>query len=242
MRTKYIWKLLLIFFVLLISTTFIKAQQINFSYGVGIGTYSMESLKELNNYALTTLPFNAKMVNNFPPTLFQEFTLGLSFNRIGMGLSYDFNTTGSRASYGDYSGKYIDDIVLVGHLPALYFEYIVWKGQKIDIGIQAKTGAIFTESNSMTTLKIGGDTSETKLNVSAKSIFLCPNINIVYKPLALINTGLNFGYLYDFGGILMKDGKTNLYNPETQKKIVSGWSGIRIEAILTVNLPHSTKK
>lgn len=242
MRTIYTAKLLLLLFVLIVGKSILKAQQISFSYGAGIGTYSMKSIKELNSYSLTILPFNARMTDNFPPTLFQEFSLGVTFNRIGLGLSYDFNTTGSRASYKDYSGEYTDDIIISGHLPALYFNYLVQKKQQFDIGIQAKTGVIFTESESETTIKIGQDSSVTKLNISAKSIFIYPRISLIYKPIKLINVGLNVGYLYDFGGTLKQDGKTKLYNPETHKEIKSGWGGVRADVTLTVNLPHFKEK
>ena len=242
MMHKYFSKLILFLLPLSVITTMSNAQEINLSYGAGIGTYSMKSLKELNSYSLTVLPFNAKMTDNFPPTLFQEFSLGLSYNRIGVGVSFDFNTTGSRASYKDYSGEYTDDIVLTGNIPSLYFIYLIKKGQRFDIGIQTKAGMIFTDSDSKTTLKIGEDSAVNKMNVSAKSLCLYPRINLIYKPIKLANISLNAGYLYDLGGVMKVDGKTKLYNPETNKEIKSGWGGFRADVTLTLNLLNLSKK
>ena len=80
---------------------------------LGVGTYSMSDLKELNSVRLESLAVNAKVTDNFPLTPYYNANLIYKINQhISFGMTGSYYSTGSRISYEDYSGELkIDDIL-----------------------------------------------------------------------------------------------------------------------------------
>lgn len=230
-------KLIFLLFLSLLSHI-ANAQFIRLSYGSGVGTYSMKPLKELSRYSIQNLPFAAKVTDNFPVTMCHEVTLSLSVRRFGIGFSYDYNTTGSRISYKDYSGQYTDDLSLEAHLPSLFINYITIQYHKLDVEIQARAGFIATNINSNTLVKIDEESTENHLYVTSNSWFVNPGVGVVYKPFSIINFGLNAGYLYDFEGEIKKDNELKFINPESKKTVKTNWSGLRVNISLMVNIEN----
>lgn len=229
---------LMFFLFLSLLSHIANAQFVRLSSSSGIGSYSMGPLKELNRYTIKNLSFAAKVTDNFPATMYHNVTLSLSVKRFGIGFSYDYNTTGSRISYKDYSGQYTDDLSLAAHLPSLFINYIAIQYHKLDVEIQARTGFILTNINSNTLVKIDEESTEDHLYVTSESWFVHPAVSLVYKPFRIVNIGFNAGYLYDFEGEIKKDNNQKFINPESKKAVKTNWSGLRAGVSLMVNIEN----
>lgn len=241
MQKQHLSKYFVLFLFLVIFMSTANAQFVRLSYGSGLGTYSMNTIKGLNQYAIQKLPFPAKVTDNFPATFYHEVTLALSIERFGVGFSYGYNTTGSRTSYKDYSGQYTDDLSLAADLPSLFINFIAIRRKVLDVELQTKAGAILTNINNKTSVKVGEELTVDELYVTSDSWFVSPLVSFVYKPLRIVNIGFNAGYLYDFEGEIKKDGDMKFVNPESKKAIKTNWSGLRVGFSLMVNIQNLFK-
>jgi hypothetical protein len=215
-----------------------SAQMVRLSYGPGIGAYSMKPLKDLNRYSIQNLPFAAKLTDNFPVTISHEVTLSLSVKRFGIGFSYDYNTTGSRITYKDYSGQYTDDLSLEANLPSLFINYIAIRYYKLDVEVQTRAGYISTSINNHNLEKIDEEMSENHLYATSESWFVNPAVSFVYKPFRIVNVGISAGYLYDFRGKVKNNDGLKFINPQTTKAVKTDWSGFRANVSIMVNIEN----
>ncbi len=238
MKEQLIYHKLIFLLFLSILSYMANAQSIRLSYGPGIGTYSMKPLKDLNQYTIQNLPFVAKVTDNFPSTMYHEVTLSFSVERFGVGFSYDYNTTGSRITYKDYSGQYTDDLSLEAHLPSLFINYIAIRYNKLDVEFQARTGFISTNINSNTLVRIAEESTENQLYATSESWFVNPAISLVYKPLRIVNIGFSAGYLYDFKGKVKNNDGLKFIDPKSTKAVETNWSGLRASISLMVNIEN----
>lgn len=102
--------------------------QYNISYSVGYGTYKMNDMKDLLEYALqsmhSTMPKGLAIVDNFPPYITHTIDATYKKNHNEFGLKGSFLTTGGKIAYSDYSGKYIEKLTFTGYrIGALYRLY-----------------------------------------------------------------------------------------------------------------------
>jgi len=102
--------------------------QYNISYSVGYGSYKMNDMKDLLDYAFQSMrpsmPKGLAIVDNFPPYITHTINASIKRNRNEFGLSGSFLTTGGKIAYSDYSGKYIEKLTFTGYrIGTLYRVY-----------------------------------------------------------------------------------------------------------------------
>jgi hypothetical protein len=103
--------------VFIVTANFNSFGQLNIEASLGYYTYDMSMLKEAQSEGLSTIPFNAQKSDDFPSYFGYDFLGYYSFNSVsdlqfGLGLLFNYTSTGGRISYSDYSGRFYDDQLL----------------------------------------------------------------------------------------------------------------------------------
>src|SRR5689334_17014521 len=96
-----------LFFILLCLTSgHVVAQRFQISGGLVNGSYAMAEVSAFQDEVLSQLPVQAKVMSDFPNYIGYEGKVYYRIKRFSAGLYSSFRSTGSRASYADYSGSY----------------------------------------------------------------------------------------------------------------------------------------
>ena len=74
--------------LLLVFSLQAKSQEYHLMFQTGMGNYSMSDLKGLNQINLKRLPFEAKIVSDFPPYWTYRPAVLVKFNRISLGACF----------------------------------------------------------------------------------------------------------------------------------------------------------
>lgn len=220
--------------------------QVNLSGRIGYGYYSMSELKEYRDYRLSSLgEIPAKIVSDFPAYL--NYRIFISFPRkqteARVRFYYGFETTGSRISLTDYSGKLIMDLIVAGHI----------------VGFEAKafSTTIFNVVNLSGNIGFGAVTSVLEMNdyiqvgeekVTQSYTFYAQGINVEaglraayrYKKLSI---GLSLGYLQDMSKDFHLEGNPKVFlGINNFNYIRPNWAGIRTGIEFSVDLFGKSKK
>ena len=219
-----------ILILLLVTSVQAESQEYHLMFQTGMGNYSMSDLKGLNQKNLKRLPFEAKVVSDFPPYWTYRPAVLVKFNRISIGASLSYQSTGSRISVKDYSGEYRFDMNVNAVSPGIYTEVEVLKIKTLQLSfytsIEKSTTILNTDEyfNVADSLLINE-----KFNLKAKSFSLEPGICISY-PIMFFTFGMNVGYSFPLRAkaFYLSDNKDKtMSNTETGKPVVPKWEGLR---------------
>jgi len=234
MNMKKLFLLILYFNVLF----HMSAQsQVSFQVYGGLATYKMDGLKEFNELVGESVPFDISNVDNFDP----GFYFGASahtalFSNLMLGLSYQYNTTGSRIGIKDYSGYYNFDQIVNGHLLGIEPGVIMTETSKYRLIFTIMSGALFTLVKTEEVLSVSGQKEEDQEYMSAFSIPVYPSINLYVPVNDLISGYFSAGYLVDTGGKVHLKGNRDAFLNIGGYPVKTGWTGLRISAGLMLNL------
>lgn len=225
-----------LFFILTTLTVFLtgtvlSAQTVSFSAGTGAGTYNMKQLRDLNEVLQGEMPFETRIVSDFPPFLYYSASFRVRVNNFRYGLEYSYLTTGSRVSAKDYSGEYLLDMTLNGHSAGLSAGYVIPSSGKLEFSFSGVAGVIFTSLRINENLVVQeNQIPDTKLRARSETPYAGPVIGISC-PAGVFDFGLNAGYLVQItkGKFALTDGTEGiLLNPSTGKSVGPGWDGFRV--------------
>jgi hypothetical protein len=234
-------KYVLITLLLLISLIRANSQQISFEFQSGVGAYSMKGLKNINIEIPKSLPFETKLVSDFPAYFYYRPSMIVRFDNFAVGLVYSFQSTGSRISAKDYSGEYRFDMLVKAHTPGIYCEYKVSAEDRFDFNLYAIIGPSFTRLETKERLFVA-DTLllNESFKFKAQNYFIEPGLNIHY-PVNSFSIGMNIGYLIQFGDQAYYSGedKNNiLFDPKSNASIKPDWNGIRVGLSVVYNFSN----
>jgi hypothetical protein len=216
--------------LLLVISLQAKSQEYHLMFQTGMGNYSMSDLKGLNQINLKRLPFEAKIVSDFPPYWTYRPAVLVKFNRISLGASLSYQSTGSRISVKDYSGEYRFDMNVNAISPGIYAEVEVLKIKTLQLSfytsVEKSTTRLSTDEyfNVADSLLINE-----KFDLKAKSFSLEPGICVSY-PILFFTFGMNVGYSLPLGtkAFYLSDSKDKtMSNTETGKPVNPKWEGLR---------------
>ncbi len=217
---------------MILLVTEMPAQKLSLTVGAGTGTYGMKELRELNSVFQKAVPFETRVVSDFPPFLNYSASLRVKEDNFYYGLFYSFQTTGSRISARDYSGEYVLDMVLNGNSAGFSAGFVIPSGGRLNYSVSAVCGVIFTR------LKLSEDFMVTdteilnnKFRARAKNPFAGPVLAVSW-PVRNFDFGFSAGYLFQITrGILSGTGDNSgiLTNPSTGGDVSAGWNGLRAE-------------
>jgi hypothetical protein len=217
-------------------------QEVNFSFETGPGQYAMNDLKDFNNIQKRGIPFDSKIVANFPLYYYYYPSIKFSFRRIlAFGASYIYQSTGSRISHVDYSGiyNYDTEVDARGYGGTIEFFY---RKNKFRIALRNNFGEektellINEESRVMNGLPVRIGTNYD----SRKSYYYFPALEFSYS-LWLFRIGLSAGYYFDLDRNEFKPHAYTVWAPDylsisNNKHAKPDWSGFRIGASVSFDL------
>ena len=208
-------------FMLLIIT--VRAQKFELAASIGMGTYSMKDLKQINKNALEILPFEAQITNEFPPWI--QYRASVVYNlhdKYKFGIVYIHNSTGSRISSKDYSGEYSFDNLLTGNSAGILLGMNLFRMQRFTIDLDAIFGGIFTRFVNKEQLAVADTVISATSTFNSTSFFCNPELEFTYS-FPVVNAGAFFGYMLDAGG----------------KSTWSNWSGMRLGVFVAMRFPYT---
>jgi len=207
-----------------------KSQEYHLMFQTGIGNYSMSDLKGLNQSILKSLPFEAKIVSDFPSYWAYRPAVLVKFNRISIGASLCYQSTGSRISVQDYSGEYRFDMNVHAISPGIYAEVEVLKLKKLQFSLYTSVEKSITSLGTDEYFHVADSLLiNEQINLKAKSLSIEPGICISY-PIRNFTFGINAGYSFPLkANAFYSSGNQDkiLWNSETGRPIVPKWEGLR---------------
>jgi len=214
----------------------IYAQNLKIGFEGGRGSYTMKEMKDVNNLMISEIPFDSKIVTDFPSNYYIQPSISLDYQKFSLGIIYAYNSTGSRISSIDYSGEYRYDLQLSSNSPALQIEYYIYK-KKFEMSFYTNLGLVYTKLTMHELLTV----YDTNLD-NSKNEFLSINSNLepgfhFSRNIGVCNIGINVGYSINYykQGFYLKDNKKiPLMNGNDQVK--PDWSGLRYGIFLKYNL------
>jgi hypothetical protein len=220
--------------ILIVLPATLFSQELNVVLEPGLGSFRMNDLKEINDMTLKSLPFEAKITDNFPMYWTYKTSLLFSFRRfVTLGITGCYQSTGSRVSRTDYSGEYSFDTKIRSVSPGIIVEFNYPIG-KYRISFSNEAGIEYLKLGLREYLIVNTESNESKYTFTAKNYYYEPTIKASY-PVLFFRLGLIAGYLIDVkkeplsgtdGNLILSDGNY----------AASDWSGIRFGASLSFNL------
>lgn len=230
-------------FFLVLSSNLLFGQSFKFELQPGIGFYSMNDLKDINDDVSQEIPFNTKLVSDFPAYWYLRPTFSLQFKKFSLGLNYSFQSTGSRVSAKDYSGEYRFDMKVNSSSPGIYSEVLLGTLNKIRFNLYSVLGVSFSKlSLNEYLIVLDQIITDDIYRYKAQSYYIEPGFNLTY-PVQFLNAGLYAGYLIQFGkqAFYSDDNKDNkLYAQRSRDPIKPDWKGLRIGISVYYNLSRKT--
>ena len=236
--------LLIIIFVLLSFPTGLFSQQLNLVLEPGIGSYGMKDLKELNKMNLSSLPFDAKATSNFPAYWYNKLSLEYSLKKLlTIGLTFSYQSTGSRISRVDYSGEYSFDNRIMALSPGLRAE-IYFRLCAFMVSIRNEAGIEFTKLRLNEYIRINTESKNVKYSFKSQNWYYEPTLKVSY-PVSFFRLGLVAGWLFDLKKEILTDSDSNTTNKNiillSGNPATANWSGMRLGISLSVNLSQIFK-
>ena len=219
------------------------SQELNLVWESGLGSYNMNSLKAINNLNLQTLPFEAKITSNFPSYWNNKLSLQYCRKNIVLGIACSYQSTGSRISRIDYSGKYSFDTSIRSFSPGALIEYC-FPVYKFRFSLSNEFGIENSKLGLDELIRINTESDENEYFYKSINYYDEPSIKISY-PVLFFRLGLTIGYSFDLKkGVLHGSGANNKDTKLTLSgsgEARSDWSGMRLGASISFNLFQKQK-
>lgn len=237
-RTVITFILLFIFF-----TSF--SQQWSVGGKLGFGTNAMCALKDFQRYRLEQTELPLLTTDNYPLTPNYRFELAindLSFiDKIGA--FYIFNSTGTRSTRSDYSGRVDLDAIINGNQLGLTFQKILQKNKSISSGLYFDASYLMSSIKMKDYVKINASSGIIqKDNYNFNSHGFAPELGLMAKyRMHSVELQLNLGYMHDFSGKLFLEGDNKQWLAMNNLEIKTGWNGIRFGMQVSYLLKKSNR-
>lgn len=202
------------------------SQHLKIGFESGYGSYKMLDLKDLNTLIKKSFPFTTEMVSDFPSHIYYKPSVIIKFNRFGVGMNYEFLSTGSRISGKDYSGEFRTDFLVKSNVYGFSGEFYSKFQKGYQIICYLNVGKSFSTLNASQFFKVQDSVFyDSKSIYKAHNYLIEPGLRLEYSYKSF-SIGLNGGYAFQFGG--------ESFGLQGNKDIKLGnsarpdWSGIRL--------------
>jgi len=238
MRTSYLFLMLIFVF------NNLHSQELVLEYHQGLGSYSMTDLKSLNETVKESLPFDTKIVDDFP--MYWYFRPGISWRikHFEIGCIYQYQSTGSRISVKDYSGNYHFDTQVSSHTPGIKMGYMILENKILSLKIYSIGGIIFSKLKLDEYLEIYEEPllSE-EVGFKGQNYYVEPGITMSHT-FRFLELAFNLGYNFQLGNqafYVQNNKDAILQNIKTREPIKPGWTGIRIGLSVSYSIKTKNK-
>ena len=192
----------------------------------------MKDLKAINNDIISSLPFDAKVVSDFPVYFYYEPNFHLNINKLGLGLIYTYQSTGSRVSAKDYSGEYRFDLQIEANSFGLSVDYDIWSNDNYKLTVGSAFRIMFSKLKASEYFAIRDSvTIDNTAYFNSKNYSLEPGLTFSRSFGNYISLELNAGYLFCFGAQPFRSLDNSdyiLHYPDSDKPIKPDWNGFRL--------------
>lgn len=217
-------------------------QSLSLSAESGIGTYRMSDLREYNDNFILSLPFEARITDDFPPYWYFRYCLQYTFTGfLSAGVTYSVQSTGSRIAVADYSGEFRLDMKVKGASGGLFVEAFK-RYNRVMLSVISEAGVTGSKMDFFEFLRVGTESEQRIYEYKASNWYYLPKVQISYG-IAFIRAGISAGYQVDLSKDIFEEvnGYPGLMVNDT-KKAGPGWSGFRAGATVAFVLDLSHRK
>ncbi|HDR52728.1 MAG TPA: hypothetical protein ENN90_14110 [Mariniphaga anaerophila] len=222
----------LITLILLAFSVSAFAQEWSFGAKLGMGSYNMLELKNFQRYRVRQNVLPLKTTESYPvsPIYSAELALKNILYLDKMGVFYTFNSTGSRSTVSDYSGRIDLDAIVNGNQLGLSFLKNFYQQNNFSTGAYLEASYLFSSLKGKDYIAI---TSPIKITEEETYLFHSKGagtelgIAATYR-LSSLNFQLNLGYLHDFPGKLYPEGTKDQWLAVENSEVRTAWSGFRM--------------
>jgi hypothetical protein len=219
------------------------AQSLTAGLNIGLGSYSMTSLKALQDYRMEYSGLPAMVTDNFPANWNSGVELGVCFPRFPSRLTafYQFSSTGARVSSKDYSGEMKLDVVANCNQFGIGAEQDVVRARFFSLSASGKISFLFSEVKTLDLLRIYNQVQREEYRFTSNGGGLEPGIIAGFNFL-FFRIGLYGGYLFSFSEELHLQGNRKAFlTLPTDEKVQAEWSGWRAAIKVDVRIPLKKK-
>jgi hypothetical protein len=214
-------------------------QEFKIGFETGIGSYAMKDLKAINNKIISGLPFDAKVVSDFPVFFYYEPAFHLKIQKVGLGLLYTYQSTGSRVSAKDYSAEYRFDMKLGSNSFGLSADYYIWSNENYNLAVNSTFRIMFSKLKASEYFAVRDSvTIDNLAYFNSKNYSLEPGLTFTRSLGHYVSMAVNAGYLFCIGAQPFRslDNKDYiLHYPDSDKPVKPDWNGFRLGVAVYVN-------
>ncbi|WP_299708400.1 hypothetical protein [uncultured Pontibacter sp.] len=237
---SYIKKYLLVACLLLSASAAMAQSTVYLEPRLGFGTFSMQSMKELQQTVIANTDINVKATDTFGSYFQFGFNVVSDLgDQSRIGFFMEHGSTGGRVAYADYSGEFrMDTPVNYNTFGGLFYHHQAIKETKFSYIAGAELHMLMStlKLQSYTRIEDEVESSEDKFN--SYGLGLKPFVGLQY-PLMNMPTTLSLGYFIDTNYPFHVPGELDqqLVKNSNNETIQPSWSGLRIN--LSVGIPIS---
>lgn len=211
--------------LLVLGSTLLYGQKLEFRPGIGLGTYTMSDFRTLLEQSAAGSSVGLENLEEFPPYYSFHFeVIHYVSAKIGIGITSGVYSTGARNSISDYSGFYNEDIVT----KALNLGLIgVFKDSLKDdlfYGIELCSGMKLSDLMMESKIKLNDPdyADETKMDFTGKGWWVEPRVRFGRNLYKSFTWSIYGGYEFH-----IKNKMTSKENSQSQMYGKIDWSGFR---------------
>lgn len=189
----------ILFFIFLTVVPLVCKSQTVLSFRTGIGSYSLDDIKSLQQSQLSSFQVPAKIVSSFPAYSVFGVSLETIQGNLLTGLRLNFGSTGGRIYYSDYSGVAgSDQLLLYGDVNSTIGYLSGLASSKFRVGFYINAGVSVHNTTFRSYLNVSNnplnyDNSE---KLKGSNFFLQPEIGLQYR-LGSVVLGSSLGYNFN---------------------------------------------
>jgi len=208
--------------LLLVTFTGLSAQKYEVGFTTGYSAFAMKDLKSSLENDFNIIPFETRIVSNFPSWISFGCYFLRKFGFYSIGVEYDFNSTAGRISSVDYSGNYSFDEWLNGHSFGLVNSFRFLRLGKFQAEAGFTVGYLYSTIKTNEYMQVADISTSYSFSYYSDSFYIEPGVSVSYL-FPFMRIGAEIGYQFNKGGLIKtEEGEKTLISHQTD------WSGFRI--------------
>jgi hypothetical protein len=220
-----------------------QGQSITGGITIGLGSYSMTTLKTLQDYRLQYSGLPGQVTDNFPSHWNSGFEFGLCFPRFPSRLTwfFQFNSTGGRVSSVDYSGEMKLDVIANCEQYGISMEQDVISYKFFTLSVSGKLSYLHSAVKTLDYLRINDQEQQQEDRFVSKGAGLEPGI-IAGFHVFFFRVGIYGGYLFSFSeGLHLQGNSKAVIKLPNEDDIPAEWNGWRAGLKIDFYIPIKKK-
>jgi hypothetical protein len=199
---------------------------------VGMSQSSMNSLRQARSLIASAVLVELKTTDDFPPYLRYGMTMLFDLNeKMKLGGQLSTTSTGSRATYQDYSGSITFDQKVKNISIGVHFEYEVYAGKKSVVGVYGQQGPVFSMYQSIFDFQVSTESQHADEKYYATGYYFEFGGTYAYRVSDRFSLVGNLGYQLNTGGQIESEEDEPLYYINNGHSI--NWTGLKVHAGVT---------